>query len=294
MNSAIMMKIAASGMSREELHKELGINAKSTPEEVKAAKRKYAIKNHPDKNPGNDEKFGKVMGAFDEHFDSDHRPKNSGSGPSASGGKPGHSGPEWTDEDKAKYRDVYEAQQRQREGIKKDLTGATKALNIHGNAHVAGGLASVALGAGSQHMAYKKLKAEGRDEEAEMMRKARNRSLIGSGIGAGVGALAGYMRGRKAYNERKGMYDAAHREGYGNEFSSVNKAILGNKMKTHGFYGANAGLMGGALLSHHKDGKRLGELGAAHEKAQREKRRQEAEQKRQEREARIAARAQGA
>lgn len=77
MHTALMMKLA-SKMSMSELFSVLGINENSSPAEVKAAKRKYVAKNHPDRNPGNDETFGRVMGAFDTFFDKDHNRRSSG------------------------------------------------------------------------------------------------------------------------------------------------------------------------------------------------------------------------
>ncbi len=50
----------------EDYYKILGLTKSATPEEIKRAYRKLAVKYHPDKNPGNkaaEEKFKKVSEA---------------------------------------------------------------------------------------------------------------------------------------------------------------------------------------------------------------------------------------
>lgn len=52
----------------EDYYKILGLTKSATPEEIKRAYRKLAVKYHPDKNPGNkaaEEKFKKVSEAYE-------------------------------------------------------------------------------------------------------------------------------------------------------------------------------------------------------------------------------------
>lgn len=75
---AVMQKIAASaGVSFDEVLNALGLNSNATPDEVKKAKRKFAMDNHPDRNPGKESSYyTKIMSGFDDFFDSDHKKKS--------------------------------------------------------------------------------------------------------------------------------------------------------------------------------------------------------------------------
>ncbi len=56
----------------------LGVNKSATPEEIKKAFRKLAVKYHPDRNPGDksaEEKFKEISEAYEVLFDSDKRKK---------------------------------------------------------------------------------------------------------------------------------------------------------------------------------------------------------------------------
>ena len=65
-------------MDYKDYYKILGIDKKSTPEEIKKAFRKLAIKYHPDKNPGNkesEEKFKLINEANEVLSDTNKRKK---------------------------------------------------------------------------------------------------------------------------------------------------------------------------------------------------------------------------
>ena len=54
-------------MAKKDFYDVLGVNKSSSPEQIKAAYRKLAVKNHPDKNPGNkasEEKFKEASEAY--------------------------------------------------------------------------------------------------------------------------------------------------------------------------------------------------------------------------------------
>jgi hypothetical protein len=77
--NALMLKIAASsGVHVDDVHKAMGIKDGMSADEIKKAKRKFALDNHPDRNPGKDSSFyTKIMSGFDDHYDQDHKRKAS-------------------------------------------------------------------------------------------------------------------------------------------------------------------------------------------------------------------------
>ncbi len=79
--------------SRPDYYKTLGVDRKATPEEIKKAYRKLARKYHPDTNPGDkqaEERFKEISQANDVLGDPEKRKQyDSGSGPFATGGRPG-------------------------------------------------------------------------------------------------------------------------------------------------------------------------------------------------------------
>ena len=54
-------------MAKRDFYEVLGINKNSSPEQIKAAYRKLAVKHHPDKNPGDkvsEDKFKEASEAY--------------------------------------------------------------------------------------------------------------------------------------------------------------------------------------------------------------------------------------
>ena len=78
-------------MAQPDLYKTLGVDKKSSPEEIKKAYRKLAREYHPDRNPGDakaEERFKEVSAAYDVLSDADKR-KQYDSGRLFGGGGPG-------------------------------------------------------------------------------------------------------------------------------------------------------------------------------------------------------------
>src|SRR3954466_15440773 len=81
-------------MAQTDLYKELGVDKKASPDEIKKAYRKLARKYHPDTNPGDaaaEERFKKISAAYDVLSDPDKRKQYDRGG--LFGGAPGGGGP---------------------------------------------------------------------------------------------------------------------------------------------------------------------------------------------------------
>lgn len=92
---------------KRDYYEVLGVDKKATPEEIKKAYRKMAIKYHPDKNPGDkeaEEKFKEAAEAYDVLSDSEKRQRydqfgHAGGAGMGEGGFGGYSAGGWTMED---------------------------------------------------------------------------------------------------------------------------------------------------------------------------------------------------
>lgn len=77
---------------KRDYYEVLGVSRSATPEEIKSAYRKLAIKYHPDKNPGNkeaEEKFKEAAEAYSVLSDSDKKARYDQFGHAGLGGQPG-------------------------------------------------------------------------------------------------------------------------------------------------------------------------------------------------------------
>lgn len=215
---AIMMKIA--GISVEEVHSKMGIKPGMSADEVKKAKRAYAVKNHPDKHPGDAKKaqeFASTMGGFDDHYDGDHKRRASSSGGGSS--KPGKSGKSdgpgkshdaqwdsWSADDKKQWRDAH--------GYDNNFINQAKSAKNVGHGITAGSLAGSALMSTDilrAHMQKKKLESEGHHDDAALAKSVRNRRAVGQGVGYLAGALLGH-KGYKGSKIHKGLSHAGSKQ----------------------------------------------------------------------------------
>lgn len=265
---ALMFKIAgASGVHIDEVHKAMGITPGMSPDEVKKAKRKFALNNHPDRNPGKDHShYTKIMSGFDDHYDSTtHKPKSRGWRPPAQDAA--------SDEEQKAYRERQQAREAQHKAENERIKGQNKknierdtqnhkintGLNVGMSALVAGGHI------GGAHLQKRRADAEGHQEKADLYKKIRNRQAIAQGIGYIGGALIGNHRHNKhdLHSKLKDAHsDMGHtfRESVGEHGT---KKFLRNRRASaitgHGFTGqALGGIIG--HISNYKQHKRLGEI----------------------------------
>ena len=83
-------------MSKRDYYEVLGVSKSSSPEDIKGAYRKLAMKYHPDRNPDNkeaEETFKEAAEAYEVLSDSDKRGQYDQFGHSGVSGMGGHHGP---------------------------------------------------------------------------------------------------------------------------------------------------------------------------------------------------------
>jgi hypothetical protein len=262
---ALMFKIAgASGVDIDEVHKAMGIKHGMSPDEVKKAKRKYALNNHPDRNPGKDHShYTRIMSGFDDHYDSTtHAPKGRGWRPPAQeapSDKEQKAHWEKRQEEDRKHNDNIRGQNKRNIERDQQSNRLNTKINVGMSALVAGGHI------GGQHLHHRKALAKGNQEEADLHKKIRNRQVIGQG----VGYLAGALIGNRRHNKR-GLHSELKdaKSGMGHTFRDAvgedgTKKFLGarraNAITGHGFTGQSLGSIIGHV-SNYKAHKRLQEL----------------------------------
>jgi curved DNA-binding protein CbpA len=271
-----MLKIAgSSGVHIDDVHKAMGITPGMSSDEVKKAKRKFALNNHPDRNPGKDSShYTKIMSGFDDHYDQDHKRKPS----FGNWGHQTHGSDEprrGTREDSEKWRQeeadkrkrweeeyAYRKAQREesdRRDTRRDFKDINRSAKTRRNINLAGSAGYGLITIGGHHLVQKHHERKGQHEEAAIVKKLKRRQMVGQGVGWLGGALLGHHVGKKKSSHfvNNSVHADHIRSAIGDD--GIKNTIKAHSQEAAARVGSSGQFLGsiGASLASHKLSKQL-------------------------------------